>query len=360
MRRAWAWVCVVATSVFIGTAARDLVAQDTEDSISAEQPFAETLEHSALVKPPADLWAAAKSDDAEAINRFLFEGADLNAPDRELGVTPLSWAAALGHTDAMKLLLEKGADVNCRNRDGATALHTAAFFGQPGAARVLIEKGADVNAKTTAGHTPLDALKADWEITQGIAKYLRVEVDREKVEGGRKETARILRPHGAEESGDGLAILFAIIAAVVAIGLAVGVVIAIVTCILLTSALKALPNEHRQVESWQVWIMTFGLMGLFRKFLVRENKTMRYLSDSSYWLYLAHMPLIFVAQAVVRSWPLTALVKFILVCGFVTGFLLFTYQIFVRYTWLGTLLNGRRKSPTSKDEEIVAAELVGG
>lgn len=72
---------------------------------------------------------------------------------------------------------------------------------------------------------------------------------------------------------------------------------------------------------------------------------MRYVSDSSYWLYVAHVPLIIAAQAVVRSWPLPATAKFLLVCTVVSGFLLFTYQVMVRYTWLGTLLNGPRTRP---------------
>ncbi len=93
------------------------------------------------------------------------------------------------------------------------------------------------------------------------------------------------------------------------------------------------------------WTMSFGFMGLFRAVLRRESQTMRYLSDSSYWLYVAHLPLIFFAQSVVRDWPLPAVVKFGLVCVVVSGFLLLTYQLFVRYTWLGTLMNGPRKRP---------------
>ena len=46
------------------------------------------------------------------------------------------------------------------------------------------------------------------------------------------------------------------------------------------------------------WLMTFGLMGLFRRACSAESPTMRYLSDSAYWLYLAHLPLIIAAQYV--------------------------------------------------------------
>jgi len=109
------------------------------------------------------------------------------------------------------------------------------------------------------------------------------------------------------------------------------------------------PLPHRVIsvflQSAYPWLMTFGLMGLFRRYCPSESPTMRYLSDSAYWLYLAHLPLIIAAQYVVRDWPLPALVKFLLIVAVVTSFLLWTYQALVRYTWLGRFLNGRRVRP---------------
>lgn len=91
-----------------------------------------------------------------------------------------------------------------------------------------------------------------------------------------------------------------------------------------------------------VWSMSLGMMGMFRRLLARERRWVRYLSDASYWLYLTHLPLIIAAQAFVSEWPLPLAVKFALIVGVVTGFLLVIYQAMVRYTWLGTLLNGPR------------------
>ena len=102
------------------------------------------------------------------------------------------------------------------------------------------------------------------------------------------------------------------------------------------------------------WLMTFGLMGLFRSLFSRENQTMRYISDSSYWLYLAHLPLIIIAQVIVRDWQMPAWGKFTLVCTVTTALLLASYQLGVRYTPIGTLLNGPRTRP----ERPVRAETA--
>ena len=81
--------------------------------------------------------------------------------------------------------------------------------------------------------------------------------------------------------------------------------------------------------------------------LSRERPTIRFLSDSSYWLYLAHLPLVVAAQALVQHWRLPSGVKFTLLLAGVTGLLLLTYRYWVRYTWLGRFLNGPRTRPTS-------------
>ncbi|NNE00982.1 MAG: acyltransferase family protein [Pirellulaceae bacterium] len=106
-----------------------------------------------------------------------------------------------------------------------------------------------------------------------------------------------------------------------------------------------------------VWLMTFGLIGLFRERMSGESKVMRYVSDSSYWLYLTHLPLIFIPQFFVRNWDLPAVVKCVLVCVVTSGVLLISYQLFVRYTPIGTLLNGPRK-PTTPEPAVTTAQMT--
>ena len=103
------------------------------------------------------------------------------------------------------------------------------------------------------------------------------------------------------------------------------------------------------------WLITFGLMGLFRRICPVVSPTMRYLSDSAYWLYLAHVPLVIGAQLLVRDWPLPAFAKFVLIVAVVTGFLLWTYEHLVRYTWLGRFLNGPRvRTEPSSASDVLA------
>ncbi|MEM9553419.1 MAG: acyltransferase family protein [Acidobacteriota bacterium] len=97
------------------------------------------------------------------------------------------------------------------------------------------------------------------------------------------------------------------------------------------------------VQATYPWVVSFGLIGLFRRLLRRERRGIRYLSDASYWLYLAHLPLIMGAQILVRNWQLPATIKFVVICSGVTALLLVVYQLGVRYTWLGRMLNGPRE-----------------
>ncbi len=90
------------------------------------------------------------------------------------------------------------------------------------------------------------------------------------------------------------------------------------------------------------WLMCFGLIGLFRLIADRERSWVRYLSDASYWLYLWHLPLIVVVFELLVGWQLGSHFKFVLINVSVTGILLVVYQFGVRYTPIGTMLNGKR------------------
>ena len=97
-----------------------------------------------------------------------------------------------------------------------------------------------------------------------------------------------------------------------------------------------------------------GFIGLFELLLRAPRAWIRWLADSSYWIYIMHLPVVmlltfYLAHLDRRGWLkyLTGLswnaeMKFLAACV-VTGALgVVTYRYMVRYTPLGTLLNGKR------------------
>jgi peptidoglycan/LPS O-acetylase OafA/YrhL len=89
-------------------------------------------------------------------------------------------------------------------------------------------------------------------------------------------------------------------------------------------------------------LLVFGVMGVFLRHADDHSPLLRYLSDSSYWVYLAHMPAVVVLGGLLATTSLPASVKFWLAVAGTAAFTLATYSLFVRHTPIGELLNGPR------------------
>merc|ERR1719414_2279426 len=87
---------------------------------------------------------------AQAEEHPLFS---VDAADR-CGRSLLWYAAVNGHLQATALLLERRADVACRDLVGWMPLHHACYHGSTELVRLLLERKAEVDSKTNAGQTP--------------------------------------------------------------------------------------------------------------------------------------------------------------------------------------------------------------
>ncbi len=87
--------------------------------------------------------------------------------------------------------------------------------------------------------------------------------------------------------------------------------------------------------------LVFSFLGYMLHFFSRPNATFRYLADASYWMYLAHFPLVVVLQILVSAQPWPWLLKVAVIFGVSIVTLLLSYHYLVRDRWLGTLLNGK-------------------
>jgi peptidoglycan/LPS O-acetylase OafA/YrhL len=101
----------------------------------------------------------------------------------------------------------------------------------------------------------------------------------------------------------------------------------------------------RLVTALLSWSLTLAVVGLFMRYLNHPNRVARYIADSSYCAYLAHVPLLMPLQILVAGWPLPWPVKLLLLNVVLGTVLLVVYDLGVRGTWMGVLLNGRRHSP---------------
>ena len=75
-------------------------------------------------------------------------------------------------------MLAAKADINSRNKNGATPLHLAVMWGHEDVTKALIKHGADLNAKNNKGRTALDvAVRNDKQsLAEMLAKKMNTKV----------------------------------------------------------------------------------------------------------------------------------------------------------------------------------------
>ena len=125
------------------------------------------------------LHLAAHFNHINAVRWLLEAGADAHARSQnDLANQPLHAAVAgQASLELLTLLLEAGAEVNARQRGGFTPILATAQNGDLAATRLLLERGADPRARSDDGQTALSCA----------------------LEGGQEDVARLLREHGATE-----------------------------------------------------------------------------------------------------------------------------------------------------------------
>jgi len=132
--------------------------------VSASAGFAQ----SAADKKTEELMAALEDGNIAKAQRLL---ANVN-PNHKLGGTVplLVVAASAGQPAIVKMLLDKGADVNATDPDGHTALMSAVSSGKLEIVTMLIDKGANMQARDKKGVTALKTLDGYLKIRELLIK----------------------------------------------------------------------------------------------------------------------------------------------------------------------------------------------
>ncbi len=108
------------------------------------------------------------------------------------------------------------------------------------------------------------------------------------------------------------------------------------------------------LEAYLSVYLVLGALFLGRRWLSRESPALRYVADASYWIYLVHLPLVLLLQALVAELAWNVWLKFFAVSAATLAVAALSYDAAVRYTWVGAMLNGRKVRPKRRPEPHAA------
>ena len=90
------------------------------------------------------------------------------------------------------------------------------------------------------------------------------------------------------------------------------------------------------------WTLIYLFVGSALRFFDWDSPWILYVSQSSYWVFLVHMPLVCFAGWWLVQFDFPSALKFLLVCGFTALASLLTFHYWVQRTWMSDFLHGRR------------------
>jgi glucan biosynthesis protein C len=108
-----------------------------------------------------------------------------------------------------------------------------------------------------------------------------------------------------------------------------------------------------------LWCWVFAFIGAAVRFLSTPHAVTRYLADASYWVYLLHISTLIFFITLLRPYDWHWSIKLAIYVGGSMPILLVTYHYFVRFTWIGAMLNGRRHPRPEKSPPPDAAPARG-
>jgi len=109
---------------------------------------------------------------------------------------------------------------------------------------------------------------------------------------------------------------------------------------------------HALLEAYAGFWMTLWCLLAAGRWLAGRNTTMRWLADASYWVYLVHLPLLFAIQYRLLDLQFHWTAKFAIATLSTLALSFASYQLLVRHTVIGSLLNGKRSR--ARHQEISA------
>ena len=87
---------------------------------------------------------------------------------------------------------------------------------------------------------------------------------------------------------------------------------------------------------------TFAFIGAGVRFFAKSSPAITYAADASYWMYIAHLPVVMALQTAFMLADLHWSIKYLLINFLCVGILLITYHFWVRFNWIGRMLNGKK------------------
>jgi len=105
---------------------------------------------------------------------------------------------------------------------------------------------------------------------------------------------------------------------------------------------RAVMGAFSAAYALTTWLLIFGFMGLFMRFFAAPSPLVRYIADSSYWLYLIHFPILWQLNILLPDLQWHWLPKSLLYLSISLVIMIPSYHYLVRSTWVGKLLNGRK------------------